>query len=58
MKKFYQTPQTEISTPEFVEELLTLSSPDTGIHDGGEGDDGDDPSSKERDNDDEWGNLW
>ena len=58
MKKIYQTPQTEFSTPEFVEEILSLSSPGTGIHDGGEGDDDDDPTAKEREDNDEWGKLW
>ena len=40
--------------------LQTLSAPDEGIHDGGEGSDSDDPSSKKRDlsDGDGWGNLW
>ena len=36
--------------------LMTLSAPNEGIHDGGEGEDDDDPTAKERE--DDWGNLW
>ncbi len=36
--------------------LMTLSAPDEGIHDGGEGEDEDDPTAKGRV--DDWGNLW
>lgn len=36
--------------------LMTLSAPDEGIHDGGEGEDDDDPTAKGRE--DDWGNLW
>ncbi len=36
--------------------LMTLSAPGEGIHDGGEGEDDDDPTAKGRE--DDWGNLW
>ena len=59
MKKIYQTPESLHIQASFKEELLGLSSPGTGIGDGGEGDDEDDPSSKERQEDDvTWGDLW
>ena len=58
MKKLYKSPKAEQAAPEFNEEILSLSSPGTGIHDGEEGDDDDDPSTKERLENDEWGNLW
>ena len=58
MKKIYQTPESFRYTTWFKEELLTLSSPGTGIHDGGPGKDDDDPSSKEREENEEWGSIW
>ena len=57
MKKQYKSPKAEQSAPEFIEEILSLSSPGTGIHDGGEGDDEDDPTSKYRRDNEKWGNL-
>ena len=64
MKKIYQTPESLHIQASFKEELLGLSSPGTGIGDGGEGDDEDDPSAKDRKEEDflpaeeNWGNLW
>ena len=58
MKKIYQTPESFRYTAWFKEELLTLSSPGTGIHDGGVCDDDDDPTAKERNEEDEWGDMW
>ena len=59
MKKEYIIPVVEMSAPEIVEDILQLSAPGTGIHDGGEGDDEDDPTVKEREEEDKgWGGLW
>ena len=58
MKKIYQIPESLHIQASFKEELLGLSSPGTGIGDGGEGDDEDDPSTKERQEDSKWGDLW
>ena len=56
-KKAYMNPiAEEVKALAFTTLLQTLSAPDEGIHDGGEGDDGDDPTAKERE--DDWGNLW
>lgn len=59
MKKDYITPQIDYSLFVLKEELLGLSNPDDGIHDGGDGDDDDDPTSKERYDRDVFGSyLW
>ena len=55
-KKVYIAPEFEMDCIALLTPLLGLSSPDTGIHDGGEGDDGDDPTDKKHD--DHWGDLW
>lgn len=55
-KKVYIAPESENDSISLLTPLLGLSSPDTGIHDGGEGDNDDDPSTKTRD--DGWGDLW
>lgn len=56
-KKAYLIPVTEWMESQAVTTYLqTLSAPNEGIHDGGEGDDDDDPTAKQRD--DSWGNLW
>ena len=55
-KKVYIAPEFEMDCIALLTPLLGLSSPDTGIHDGGEGDDGDDPTAKKHD--DHWGDLW
>ena len=55
-KKAYVTPVAEEETLSITTLLQTLSAPDEGIHDGGEGSDGDDPSAKDRE--DGWGDLW
>ena len=59
MKKEYIIPIAEQISSELEEKLLGLSSPGTGIGDGGEGDDEDDPSSKDRyEEEEKWGDLW
>lgn len=55
-KKAYVTPVAEEETLSITTLLQTLSAPDEGIHDGGEGSDSDDPSTKGRE--DGWGDLW
>ncbi len=55
-KKAYVTPVAEEETLSITTLLQTLSAPDEGIHDGGEGSDSDDPSAKGRE--DGWGDLW
>lgn len=55
-KQPYHSPEVEALDLHPFTAFLTLSAPDEGIHDGGEGDDGDDPSSKSRN--DGWGDLW
>ena len=55
-KKVYIAPESENDSLSLLTPLLGLSSPDTGIHDGGEGDNDDDPSTKTRA--DGWGDLW
>lgn len=56
-KKAYISPLAEeVKAMAFTTLLQTLSAPDEGIHDGGEGDDDDDPTAKDRS--DGWGNLW
>ena len=55
-KKLYIRPFIDENLYILTNSLLGLSDPDDNIHDGGEGDDGDDPTAKKRD--DEWGNLW
>lgn len=56
-KQVYIIPESEeVKANAFTTFLQTLSAPDEGIHDGGEGDDGDDPTSKHRN--DGWGDLW
>ncbi len=56
-KKLYIRPAIDENDLFVTDALLGLSDPDDKIHDGGEGDDNDDPTVKERD-DYEWGNLW
>lgn len=56
-KKAYMTPTAEEAKAlAFTTLLQTMSAPDEGIHDGGEGEDDDDPTAKERY--DDWGDLW
>ena len=56
-QKAYMIPLAEeVKAFAFTTLLQTLSAPGEGIHDGGEGDDGDDPTSKQRT--DGWGDLW
>ncbi len=56
-KKAYMTPiAEEVKALAFTTLLQTLSAPNEGIHDGGEGEDDDDPTAKGRE--DDWGNLW
>ena len=55
-KKAYVTPVAEEETLSITTLLQTLSAPGDGIHDGGEGHDGDDPTAKGRE--DGWGDLW
>ena len=56
-KKPYHKPEVEaLGLHPFTTFLQTLSAPDEGIHDGGEGNDDDDPSAKNRT--DGWGDLW
>ena len=59
-KKAYLIPEAERMLLCLGCYLQTLSAPDEGIHDGGEGSDSDDPSSKKRglSDGDGWGNLW
>lgn len=54
-KKIYSIPSLMVVEPNLSDTYL-LSASDEGIHDGGEGDDDDDPTVKQRD--DSWGNLW
>lgn len=56
-KKLYIRPAIDENDLFVTDALLGLSDPDDEIHDGGEGEDDDDPTVKERD-DYEWGNLW
>ena len=56
-KKAYMIPVAEeVKAVAFAAYLQSMSAPGEGIHEGGEGDDEDDPTAKQRD--DEWGNLW
>ena len=56
-KQTYITPETTAEkVVTFSAYLQVLSAPDEGIHDGGDGNDDDDPSAKHRS--DVWGNLW
>ena len=56
-KQAYIIPEMNERHVALLSELLGLSAPGPGIHDGGEGDDDDDPTAKERGFDD-WGSLW
>lgn len=56
-KKLYISPAIDENDLFVTDALLGLSDPDDEIHDGGEGEDDDDPTVKERD-DYEWANLW
>ena len=59
MKKQYLTPQAEELIQRLSENLLGLSAPNEGIHDGGEGGDNDDPTAKDRlSGEGGWGNIW
>ena len=61
MKKQYKNPQTESSELNVMFNLLAPSAPEEGIHNGGEGDDEDDPTSKSRPSTgtgNSWGDLW
>ena len=57
MKKTYITPSTASKTVlDSSAYMENLSAPDEGIHNGGEGNDDDDPTAKQRN--DGWGDLW
>lgn len=58
MKQQYIIPQTQEWRPALLSPILSLSAPNEGITDGGEGRDDDDPTVKLRDDAETWGNLW
>lgn len=57
-KKAYIIPSADIRMAELPHSLMQPSAPGEGIGYGGEGSDEDDPSSKERKSDEDWGSLW
>ena len=59
MRKEYLNPETTVLASHLLTNLMGLSAPEEGISDGGEGDDNDDPNTKERQaGPDDWVNLW
>lgn len=55
-KKLYFTPVMRVVRTDAFAPYMGAVASEEGIKDGGEGDDKDDPTAKQRDN--QWGDLW
>lgn len=55
-KKLYFTPVMRVVRPDAFAPYMGAVASEEGIKDGGEGNDKDDPTAKQRD--DQWGDLW